>query len=354
MNSKDSSLLAADLNKIPPNPKHIHLMGICGTGMASLAGILKQQGYHITGSDENVYPPMSLFLDELAIPVFKGYISENLDSGPDLVIVGNVIRKTNPEAIQLSRLHIPYLSMPQALSFFAMEGKKSIVIAGTHGKTTTSAIIAWVLEKAGMDPGFMIGGILNNFQRNFNLGKGPYFVIEGDEYDSAFFDKGPKFLHYRPLMTILTSIEFDHADIFRDLDHVKESFRRLIDIIPPGGVLIANGDDPVVTAGLSRARCPVITYGLKEGAEWWGRDALIEKDVTRFRIFRGNREYTNLSTYLYGDHNISNILAAFALLRYLKIDPSTISKAMREFRGVRRRQEIKGEKKKKVAVKAEK
>jgi UDP-N-acetylmuramate: L-alanyl-gamma-D-glutamyl-meso-diaminopimelate ligase len=345
MNSKDSSLLAADLNKIPPNPKHIHLMGICGTGMASLAGILKQQGYHITGSDENVYPPMSLFLDELAIPVFKGYISENLDSGPDLVIVGNVIRKTNPEAIQLSRLHIPYLSMPQALSFFAMEGKKSIVIAGTHGKTTTSAIIAWVLEKAGMDPGFMIGGILNNFQRNFNLGKGPYFVIEGDEYDSAFFDKGPKFLHYRPFMTILTSIEFDHADIFRDLDHVKESFRRLIDIIPPGGVLIANGDDPVVTAGLSRARCPVITYGLKEGAEWWGRDALIEKDVTRFRIFRGNREYTNLSTYLYGDHNISNILAAFALLRYLKIDPSTISKAMREFRGVRRRQEIKGEKK---------
>lgn len=336
--------LSPALNKVPSNPERIHLMGICGTGMASLAGIFKRQGYEVSGSDENIYPPMSLFLEELGIPVFKGYRPENLDSGPDLVIVGNVITRTNPEAIQLSRLRIPYLSMPQALGLFAIKGKKSIVVAGTHGKTTTTAVLAWILEKAGMDPGFMIGGIPRNFEKSFNLGRGPYFIVEGDEYDTAFFDKGPKFLHYAPEMAVLTSIEFDHADIFRDLDHVIESFRRFIDSIPPGGVLIANGDDPVITTESTRARCPVITYGLKEGNEWTIRGFRVENGLTTCEVLKENRGYADLSTPLYGEYNMSNILAAFALSRYLKIAPSTVSDAVREFRGVKRRLEIRGEK----------
>jgi UDP-N-acetylmuramate: L-alanyl-gamma-D-glutamyl-meso-diaminopimelate ligase len=229
--------------------------------MASLAGTLKQKGHLVTGSDQNIYPPMSDFLEGLSIPVLEGYGAKNLSPKPDLVIVGNVITRLNPEAVELSRLHIPYLSLPQALRHFAMEGKKSIVICGTHGKTTTSALASWILEKAGMDPSFMVGGLSNNFSGNFKLGNGPFFVIEGDEYDTAFFDKGPKFLHYKPWITILTSIEFDHADIYRDLNHVIDNFRKLLNIIPSDGLLIANGDDPVISAESKEAKCPVITSG---------------------------------------------------------------------------------------------
>jgi UDP-N-acetylmuramate: L-alanyl-gamma-D-glutamyl-meso-diaminopimelate ligase len=226
--TRDIAVLQPELNRVPPPPwiRHVHLMGICGTGMASLAGILKHQGYSVTGSDQNVYPPMSLYLESLSIPILQGYRSSNLHPPPDLVIVGNVITKLNPEAVELSRLGIAYISMPQALQAFAMKGKKSIVVAGTHGKTTTTALASWVLEEAGLDPGFLVGGIPLNFDSGFRLGQGAHFVIEGDEYDTAFFDKGPKFLHYSPWVVILTSIEFDHADIYRDLDHVRESFRR--------------------------------------------------------------------------------------------------------------------------------
>ncbi|MBC8461614.1 MAG: UDP-N-acetylmuramate:L-alanyl-gamma-D-glutamyl-meso-diaminopimelate ligase, partial [Deltaproteobacteria bacterium] len=190
-NQENGARLSVDLNRLPESLHQIHLMGICGTGMASLAGILKQKGFLVTGSDQNVYPPISHFLEALSIPILEGYGPQNLSSNIGLVIVGNVITKDNPEAIELSCLKLPYLSLPQALKQFAIKGKRSIVISGTHGKTTTSAIAAWILEKAGMDPGFMIGGILQDFQTNFKLGKGPYFVIEGDEYDTAFFDKGP-------------------------------------------------------------------------------------------------------------------------------------------------------------------
>ncbi len=348
MNSKKNNLqpplLSASLNKAPSDPKNIYLMGICGTGMASLAGILKHQGYGVIGSDENVYPPMDRFLEDLSIPVLKGYSPGNLTPRPDLVIVGNVITRNNPEARQLSRLHIPYLSLPQALRIFAMKGKKSIVVAGTHGKTTTSALASWILEKAGMDPGFMIGGILNNFQKNFKLGTGPFFVVEGDEYDTAFFDKGPKFLHYDPWITVLTSIEFDHADIFRDLDHVIESFRRLIHIIPSNGLLIVNADDPIVIAESTRSGCPVVTYGLNREAEWRAVDIFLEKGITKFKVLRARKQYISLSTPLYGDHNISNILSVVVLSQYLKVDPSVLAEALSGFLGVKRRQEIKGEK----------
>ncbi len=344
INTQNFPLLSPDLNMVPTDPKRIHLMGICGTGMASLAGILKHKGYSVTGSDENIYPPMSHFLEALSIPVLKGYSPGNLVSMPDLVIIGNVITRHNPEAIRLSQLNIPYLSLPQALGHFAMKGKRSIVVSGTHGKTTTSALAAWILEKAGMDPGFMIGGILNNFQRNFKLGEGLCFIVEGDEYDTAFFDKGPKFLHYNPWITIITSIEFDHADIYRDLEHVIENFRRLIDIIPPEGLLIYNLDDPIVTAEAKRARCPVISYGLKEEGNWKAIDISFRDGLTQLKIFRDGTEYASLLTPLYGLHNISNLLGAVALSEYLGIDIPALSEAAVSFRGIKRRQEIKGEK----------
>ncbi|MFH0844567.1 MAG: UDP-N-acetylmuramate:L-alanyl-gamma-D-glutamyl-meso-diaminopimelate ligase [Pseudomonadota bacterium] len=337
--------LLIELNRVPHELRRIHLMGICGTGMASLAGILKEKGYLATGSDQNVYPPMSTFLRDLSIPILEGYRAENLSPPPDLVIVGNVITRQNPEAAELSRIKTPYLSFPQALKYFAMAGKRSVVICGTHGKTTTSALAAWLLEKAGLDPSFMIGGLPHNFQRNFQSGTGPYFVIEGDEYDTAFFDKGPKFLHYSPWATILTSIEFDHADIYRDLDHIKESFRKLIDLIPAEGLLISNGDDPLVIRQSKRAKSPVTTYGFSENADWRGVDVDVREESTHLRILKKGKPHITLSTPLYGRHNIGNLLSIVALSDFLEIDGKILAEAMKGFMGIRRRQEVRGEKK---------
>ena len=343
-NNPEAGLLSDSLNIIPNKIKHIHLMGICGTAMASLAGVLKQKGYHVTGSDQNIYPPMSVFLDQLSIPVQRGYSPENLFPAPDLVIVGNVISRQNPEAIQLGLLKIPYLSMPQALGAFAITDRISIVVSGTHGKTTTSSLVSHLLEQAGLDPGFMIGGMVNNFQSNFKIGKGPYFVVEGDEYDTAFFDKGPKFLHYLPKIVILTSIEFDHADIFRDLNHVIETFSRLIDIIPADGLLIANRDDRIVTAMAEKARCRVITYGMNGGAEWSAAGLSGRDGMTHVNILKKDKSYASLSTPLYGNHNISNLLSVAALSEYISVDKAILLDACRTFKGVKRRQEIRGEK----------
>jgi len=335
--------LSPDLNVLPDPLRHVHLMGICGTAMASLAGILKQEGYLVTGSDQNVYPPMSQFLEDLSIPVLEGYRAENLRPAPDLVIVGNVITKLNLEAIELSRLGIPYLSLPQALQAFAMKGKKSIVICGTHGKTTTTALIAWILETADLDPSFMVGGIPKNFGKSFKLGGGPYFVIEGDEYDTAFFDKGPKFLHYSPWVTVLTSIEFDHADIYRDLDHVRQSFQKLIHLIPSDGLLIANHDDPIVMAEVKNARCPVITYSLERGGDWDTKDITVRENFTFLKARNKNGNVIDIKTPLYGRHNISNLLSTLPLSGFLDIDAEVLQKGLETFQGVKRRQEIKGE-----------
>ncbi|MFC1841251.1 UDP-N-acetylmuramate:L-alanyl-gamma-D-glutamyl-meso-diaminopimelate ligase [Thermodesulfobacteriota bacterium] len=340
---KTAAGLIREYNRIPFEPKHIHLMGICGTAMASLAGILKEEGYHVTGSDENVYPPMSLLLWEMGIKIIKGYSENNLESVPDLVIVGNVITAKNPEAIKLSKLKIPYISLPQALRRFAIGDKKSIVISGTHGKSTTSAICAWMLEKAGVDPGYMIGGVLNNFKSNFKLGRGAYYVIEGDEYDTAFFDKGPKFLHYAPFITVITSIEFDHADIYRDLDHVISSFRKLIEIIPENGLLIANGDDPIVLEESERAKCPVKLYGFSDGLHWRAVNVENSTDGTSVRILNNGKEYLKVFGTLYGNHNISNLLSVIALSEYIGLKKDAVRDAVRTFKGVKRRQEIRGE-----------
>ncbi len=336
--------LYPELNMVPKGVHHIHLMGICGTGMASLAGILKEEGFLVTGSDRDIYPPMSDFLESLAITPMKGYAADNLNPRPDLVVVGNVITRDNPEAIELSRLKLPYISFPQALRYFAIREKKTIVVCGTHGKTTTSSLVAWVLNRAGMDPGFMIGGIPKNFQKNFNIDKGPYFVIEGDEYDTAFFDKGPKFLHYRPWITIITSIEFDHADIYRDFDHVVSNFRRLIGLMPPEGVIIANQDDPAVMAEVENSGCRVLGYGISENnALWKAAHISMDEDFTRLTVLKKGKEYMEISTPMYGRHNISNLLSVIVLADLLGIRPPTLSKAIRDFGGVKRRQEILGQ-----------
>ena len=340
-----SHSLMPELNRRPKKFSHIHLMGVCGTGMASLAGMLKSQGYVITGSDANVYPPMSLVLESLRIPVFDGYKPENLMPAPDMVIVGNVITRVNPEAVELSRLRLPYLSFPQAIRQFAIRDKQSIVISGTHGKTTTSSLIAWILERAGMDPGFMIGGIPRNFETNFQLGKGRYFVIEGDEYDSAFFDKGPKFLHYNPLYVILTSIEFDHADIYRDLNHVISSFRKLIQLIPSNGRLIANGDDKTICREINRAACPIESYGFEESNPWRIAGMADSNAFTLVDVVNEGKMSTTFETPLFGRHNISNCLSAVVLAHVLGVSQEILFEALKTFKGVKRRQEILGEKK---------
>ena len=337
--------LAPELNRLPEVVKRVHFMGVCGTGMASLAGLLKTRGYEVTGSDQHVYPPMSDLLKTLSIPLRDGYDASHLHSPtPDLVIVGNVITRENPEAVALGKAGIPYLSFPQGPRHFALEGRRSVVVSGTHGKTTTASLVAWILQQAGEDPGFMIGGIPRNFRRNFRQGKGPFFVVEGDEYDTAFFDKGPKFVHYNPWAVIVSGIEFDHADIYRDLAHVVASFRKLLDLIPRGGMLIANGDDPVLRQELKRVRCPALTYGLGARNDWTLRFSGYEKNMTHLEILPPDGPPIPIETPMYGEHNLSNLLSATALSHHLNIPRSRIQGALHSFMGVRRRLEVVGRK----------
>ncbi len=332
----------ADAHQPQHKNTHIHLMGICGVGMSSLAGMLKEKGYNVTGSDRDMYPPASAVLHRLAILVKKGYSPFNLAPRPDLVVVGNVITRDNPEAVELLRLGIPYLSMPQALRKFGMNHKKSIVISGTHGKTTTSALTAWILEQAGMNPSFMIGGIAQNFGRNFKSGDGPYFVVEGDEYDTAFFDKGPKFLHYNPFLTLIHNIEFDHADIYRDLDAIRNSFRRLVEITPEKGILCVNIDDPVAAGDTVRSKVPRITYGMDTRADLYAGLVTYGEDGTDLTIMRDKKEYLRVRAPLYGNHNLYNILAAVCISSMLDVGPQTISSALATFKGAKRRLEVIG------------
>ncbi len=250
-------------------PDRLYFMGVSGIAMGTLACMLKDEGYDVVGSDTNVYPPMSTFLEQKGIPVLVGWNPRNLeDTRPDAVIVGNVIRKDNPEVIQTQALGVPLLSMPQALDRFFLHSRKSVVVCGTHGKTTTTGLLGWLLESADLDPTVFVGGFVKGWGRSYRLGRGPYMVLEGDEYDTAFFDKQPKFLRYKPWVAVVTSIEFDHADIYRDVEHVTEAFRALSRIIPEDGVLIVNGDDPrcVEVARLCRGR--VVTYGTSDRCLW--------------------------------------------------------------------------------------
>lgn len=325
------------------NIRTIYLIGICGTGMGTLAAMLQEAGYLVRGSDENVYPPMSTFLASRNIQIKEGYRAENLAPPPDLVVVGNVIRGDNLEAVAAMEQSLDYCSMPQALHRFFLNSSQSVVAAGTHGKTTTAALLVWLLTVAGMDPGCLVGGLMTNFQQSYLLGRGPYFVVEGDEYDTAFFDKGPKFLHYQPQICVLTSVEFDHADIFPDLQAVENAFAQLVTSIPPDGLLIANADDPGSSRLSRKARCRLVTYGLQEPAHIRVEMAKYGAGTTRFNVSGPQGFEASFNSLLAGAHNLSNTLSMVALAHELGLDPGTIQQALTTFKGVRRRQEVRGE-----------
>jgi UDP-N-acetylmuramate: L-alanyl-gamma-D-glutamyl-meso-diaminopimelate ligase len=312
--------------------------------MASLAGLLQSKGYRITGSDENIYPPMSTYLETIGIDVLSGFSPEHVAHRPDLVIIGNAVSRNNPEAEAVLKQNIPYISFPQALGAFLIGSRRSLVIAGTHGKTTTSALAAWVLRQAGWDPGFFVGGVPTDFGSGWNPGNGECVVLEGDEYDSAFFDKGPKFLHYRPQDVILTSIEFDHADIYRDLDHLKDAFRRLMQIIPTEGKLVVCHDYAAAMDVAASARSRVISYGEAESCDWTATDIRFGASKSFFDpCYRGQSDGT-VEVGLIGRHNVKNALGVYALARELGIERNKLLEGFGTFKGVKRRQEIKGEK----------
>ena len=337
-------MLDPEKNRFPEHVRSVYMMGICGAGMSALAGILKGMGFEVKGSDNNPYPPMSDLLRSLNITIFDGYNPINLKERPDLVIIGNVIRRDNCEIVEILRQEIPYLSFPQAIRKIILANKKSIVVTGTHGKTTTTTLIAWILENAGLKPGFIAGGISKNFDSNFLPPAGPYFVMEGDEYDSAFFDKGPKFLHYDPLIGVITGIEFDHADIYKNIEEIVANFRRFIRLIPENGLLVYNKENGMASMESVSSKAKNVSYGLGPEADFYIKDARIENGFTYFTVYKNREEYMTFSTPLYGRHNLLNILGAIVVSDHIGIDLPVISRAIREFKGVRRRLDPIGEK----------
>ncbi len=329
-------------NVMPVDVRSIHLIAVCGTGMGALASMLKASGYEVTGSDQHVYPPMSDFLKAQGISIFDGYLPENLNQQPDLVVVGNAVSKDNPEVQAMLSQGLTYCSMPQAINWFAAAGKGQIVVTGTHGKTTTSSFVAWLLHCAGLDPGYLIGGIVSNFNSNYRAGQGRWMVLEGDEYDTAFFDKGPKFWHYTPEVAVLTSIEFDHADIFSDLDHVKQAFGRLLKRLAPHAKLFAFDQDSNIADLLPEAACSVVLYGHAQSSPWHLGKVWIEPPYTRFEVHYQGCLWAEFKTRMIGNHNLCNLLAGIAIGEHLNISIEQISRALECFQGARRRQEIRG------------
>ena len=325
-----------------PN-KHIHLIGICGTAMASLAGMLAERGFRVTGSDAAAYPPMSDFLKSLGIPVLQPFAVHNLNPVPDLVVVGNAISRGNVELEQVLDQRIPFCSLPQLLHDEFLKGKEVLVVAGTHGKTTTTSMLSWIFEVAGMQPSFLIGGIAENFGRSFQLGGGKHFIIEGDEYDSAFFDKGPKFLHYFPDAAILTSVEFDHADIYKDLDAVETAFKRLVNLVPRRGKVVAFDHGESVNRCVARALCPVERYGSDSQSTWQIADVHLKPDQTTWTVIKNGAKFRDLVFTLGGEYNVWNATAAAAVAAHYDISADVIGSALASFKSVKRRLEVKAE-----------
>ncbi|HTU35835.1 MAG TPA: UDP-N-acetylmuramate:L-alanyl-gamma-D-glutamyl-meso-diaminopimelate ligase [Candidatus Acidoferrum sp.] len=323
--------------------RHIHLIGICGTAMASLAGMLKQCGFRVTGSDAAAYPPMSDFLASNEIPVSQPFSADNLQQHPDLIIVGNAISRGNVELEFVLDQRIPFQSMPQVLHDEFLRDKERLVVAGTHGKTTTSSMLAWIFDQAQHSPSFLIGGIPENFGSSFALGSGREFILEGDEYDTAFFDKGPKFLHYFPDAVILTSVEFDHADIYRNLEEVKTAFKRLVNLVPRRGLLVAWDGHANVDECVSHAFCRVERYGFGEKSTWRSVDVRYAPEITRWRVEHNRQPWAEFEFALAGEYNVLNATAAAALAANYGIDKNVIAAALRDFRSVKRRLEVKAQ-----------
>jgi UDP-N-acetylmuramate: L-alanyl-gamma-D-glutamyl-meso-diaminopimelate ligase len=330
----------------PSTVRRIHLVGVGGTGMGSFAGMLKAAGYEVTGSDENVYPPMSDMLAAWGIRTLTPYRAENLDEvSPDLVIIGNVIRRINPEATAVRERGLPQMSFPAALGCFFLGPRHSVVVAGTHGKTTTASLMGHVLTEAGRHPSFLVGGVTLNYTGNFRYGDGPHFVIEGDEYDTAYWDKGPKFLHYQPRTAILTSIEFDHADIYRDLPHYESSFEKFVALMPEDGFLAVSAAYPraveLSRTGLAR----VVTYSGDEATPAGVRPEGLRfsEEGARFMVLQDSIPQGELLLPMGGRHNVENALGVYAAARHLGLSHEELALGFASFQGVKRRQEWRAE-----------
>jgi UDP-N-acetylmuramate: L-alanyl-gamma-D-glutamyl-meso-diaminopimelate ligase len=323
----------------------IHLIGVCGTAMATLAALLKRKGHDVQGSDQDVYPPMSDFLASEGIPVFSGYRAEQITSELDLVVVGNAISRGNVELEAVLDRKIRYCSLPEAIREHFLWGARSIVIAGTHGKTTTTSLTGWVLTHGGLDPKVLIGGIARNFGEHgssYRLGEGRDFVIEGDEYDSAFFDKSAKFLKYLPDIAVINNVEFDHADIYKDIDAVTLAFRRLVNLVPRRGLLLIGADSPGAAALASAAKSRVETFGTGEGLDWQAHDFRPSGASTAFRVRRHGAPFGEFDVPLLGAHNVRNALAAIAVATDVGVSAERIGEGLHQFAGVKRRLEVVG------------
>lgn len=328
---------------------HYHLIGICGTAMASLAGMLQARGHRVTGSDQNVYPPMSTQLQDLGIEIFAGYKPENLNVKPDCVIIGNAVSRGNPEVEAVLAGKMFYQSQAETVKNEFVRGRRSLVVAGTHGKTTTTSIAAWVLECGGLNPSFLVGGVVQNFGASFRVTDSDYFAVEGDEYDTAFFDKKPKFMHYLPETAIVGNIEFDHADIYRDLTAIKFEFSRLMNLVPSNGRLIVGVDSPVALEVLNEMRGKLFTNietysanGDNRDAKWQARYIDFAGDATRFTVFRDGHVWSEFETPLIGEFNVRNCLAVIIAADAWGIPKEKIAEALRTFKSVKRRAEVRG------------
>jgi UDP-N-acetylmuramate: L-alanyl-gamma-D-glutamyl-meso-diaminopimelate ligase len=328
--------------------RHIHLTGICGTAMASLAGLLQLKGHRITGSDSAAYPPMSDLLRSLGIPILEPYAESNLNPAPDLVVIGNALSRGNPEIEYVLDKRILFVSLPALLHTEFLAGRESLVIAGTHGKTTTTSMLAWIYQVASrenpaLEPSFLIGGVAENFGTSFHLRPTRKFIIEGDEYDTAFFDKGPKFLHYFPDALILTHVEFDHADIYADLEAVKVAFKRLVNLVPRRGLIVAYDGSKNVTECVANAFCKVERYGFTSDADWQLRNLRHEEGHTRWQVWRNGALWSEFEMGLAGEHNALNASAAAALASGQGIAKGEIAAALASFKSVKRRLEVRAE-----------
>ena len=341
----------AEMRRPPPpvdwsRVRTVHLMGICGSAMGAFAGMLRLLGYEVRGSDTGAYPPMSTTLAAQGVQVLEGYRAENLGWRPDVVVVGNVIRPTYPEAVELRRLGLPHCSLPQALAALFIDGKRSVVVTGTHGKTTTSSMVAWLLHEAGLDPGFMIGGVTGNFGSNHRVGHGGVFVVEGDEYDTAYFDKGPKFLHYRPCTASVNNIEFDHADIFPDVATVEATFARFVDLLPPDGRLVVPAGDARAMRVAARSAAAVWTFALGDrdapAADLAATETEADASGTSFRLRLPDGRERAARLGIWGRHNIANALTAVGLALAAGAEPDAAVAALETFRLPRKRQELRG------------
>src|SRR6476620_6537510 len=328
----------------PHSVKRIHLVGVAGTGMGSFAGMLKAAGYEVTGSDEKVYPPMSDMLAAWGVDVMTPYAPENIAAAkPDLIIIGNVIRRVNPEATAARESGIPQMSFPAAFGSLVLAGKHSVVVAGTHGKTTTSALLAHVLVSAGTDPTFLVGGVTVNYDGNFRNGNGPFVVVEGDEYDTAYFDKGPKFMHYRARTALLTSVEFDHADIYRDMAHYESAYDKFAATLPENGFLAVAASYPNAVAIAQRSsRAYVATYAAQGPADYTTDNLRFGPEGARFVVVEPRGRAGEFLLPMSGHHNVENALGVYAVARSLGLKADDIRAGFASFEGVKRRQEIRG------------